>query len=145
MKYALPFALLLCACDAAVDDATESQAIRQVLAYQQAAWNTGDIPGFMEGYVPDETLRFASGGSVNRGWQVTLDRYLARYTDRAAMGELTFSDLEVDILDADDALVFGRWRLQRESDAPGGLFTLHMVKRDGEWRVQSDHTSSEAN
>ena len=143
MIRALPFALLLSACVTSVDTTGEADAIRQVLAEQQAAWNSGDIPGFMDGYVQDGSLRFASGGSVNRGWQATLDRYLARYPDRAAMGELTFSELEVDVLDEDDALVFGRWRLQREADAPGGLFTLHMVKRGGEWRVQSDHTSSE--
>ena len=54
----------------------EEAAIRQVLEDQQAAWNRGDIPAFMQGYWKSDELRFASGGTVAKGWQVTLDRYL---------------------------------------------------------------------
>ncbi|MFN5288310.1 MAG: DUF4440 domain-containing protein, partial [Planctomyces sp.] len=60
------------------DEKAAELAIRAVLTAQSQAWNRGDIPGFMQGYVRDETLRFASGGSVQRGWQQTLERYQKR-------------------------------------------------------------------
>ena len=118
--------------------------IERVLADQAAAWNRGDIDAFMEGYAKTPSLRFASGGGVTYGWQQTLDRYKQRYPDRAAMGTLTFSDLDVTPLPPDAALVFGRWRLQTEKGAPDGLFTL-LFRRTGDgWRIVADHTSAAA-
>jgi len=46
------------------------------------------------------------------------------------------------ILSADHALVFGRFTLKREADSPTGLFTLHLQKIDGAWKIMSDHTST---
>lgn len=116
--------------------------IRLVLDNQTAAWNRGDIEGYMQGYVKGESLRFASGGNIENGWQPTFERYQKRYPDRAAMGTLITEDFEVNVIDADDALVFGSWELRRDGDNPSGLYTLHLRKIKGEWLVVSDHTSS---
>ncbi|WP_427451107.1 YybH family protein [Litorimonas sp. WD9-15] len=113
-----------------------------VMDDQEQAWNSGDIETFMAGYHRSEALRFASGGKINMGWQATLDGYLSRYPDRATMGELAFTDLEVQVLGEDNALVFGRWALERKDDRPNGLFTLHFQRIDGDWVIVSDHTSS---
>jgi len=118
--------------------------ITAMLKRQDGAWNRGDIDAFMEDYVKTETLRFASGGTANYGWQTTLENYKTRYPDRAAMGKLTFSDLEIEVISKTDALVFARWELARDMDTPGGLFTLHMKNIDGAWKIKSDHTSSNA-
>ena len=124
-------------------DAVSAEAeIRDVLAVQDAAWNSGDIDGFMEHYIKSEDLRFASGGNINRGWQATIDGYKTRYPDKSAMGTLSFTDLEVDVLSPDNALVFGHWKLTRAADMHRGLFTLHMKRVDGQWVIVSDHTSS---
>jgi ketosteroid isomerase-like protein len=48
----------------------------------------------------------------------------------------------VSALADDAALVFGRWRLQREKDEPSGLFTLVFRKTPAGWRIVHDHTSS---
>ena len=116
--------------------------VKQVLADQAAAWNRGDIDAFMEGYAKSPELRFASGGTVTKGWQETLERYKQRYADRAAMGTLTFSELDVTVLAPDAALVFGRWRLQNDKGEPNGLFTLLFRKTDAGWRIVADHTSA---
>lgn len=116
--------------------------IRQTLNEQSAAWNRGDIDAFMDDYWPSEDLRFASGGNITYGWQGTLDGYKTRYPDKAAMGSLAFTDLDIKMLSHKDALAFGRWTLTRESDAPTGLFTLHVKKVNGDWKIVSDHTSS---
>lgn len=116
--------------------------VRALLDAQAAAWNRGDIEGFMQGYWNSPELRFASGGNVTMGWKPTLDRYKARYADRAAMGTLAFTDLDVRPAGDDAALAFGAWRLVRESGSPHGLFTL-LLRRTGDgWRIVHDHTSS---
>ena len=120
----------------------DDAAIRSLLATQDAAWNAGDIDGFMHGYWVSPELRFASGGTVTRGYRQTLDRYKARYSDRALMGTLSFDELEVVPLASDAAVVHGRWLLTRESDAPSGLFTLVLRKIEGEWKIISDTTTS---
>jgi beta-aspartyl-peptidase (threonine type) len=61
-----------------------------VLMAQAEAWNRGDIPAFMQGYLRDENLRFASGDTVQRGWQQTLERYQKHYDTREKMGTLSF-------------------------------------------------------
>jgi len=119
-----------------------TEEITALLARQAAAWNRGDIPAFMAGYAPTDDLRFASGATVTRGWQATLDGYLKHYPDKTAMGTLAFTDLEITELAPDAALAFGRWKLTREKDAPGGLFTLTLKKTAAGWRIIQDHTSS---
>jgi hypothetical protein len=145
----LPFAamlaasLLLAACAGPqIETETEASAIRTVLITQQAAWNRGDIDAFMQGYRKSEELRFSSGDTVTTGWQQTRDRYLQRYPDRAAMGTLTFSDLKVDILGPEAAVVYGRFSLAREKDRPHGIYTLIVRKFPEGWRIVSDHTSA---
>ncbi|MEQ9315303.1 MAG: nuclear transport factor 2 family protein [Henriciella sp.] len=116
--------------------------IRDLLENQDAAWNAGDIDGFMEGYWVSPDLRFASGGSVTRGYDETLQRYKSRYSNRGLMGQLNFTELEIVPLASDAAVVHGRWLLMRESDAPSGLFTLVFRKIDGQWKIVSDTTTS---
>jgi ketosteroid isomerase-like protein len=122
--------------------ATAEDDIKIVLSTQQAAWNRGDIDGFMAGYVKSDDLRFASGGTITYGWQTTLARYQQRYPDKAAMGTLNFSKLTVTLLAPDAALVFGQWELVRANDKPWGLFTLTVKKTADGWKVFQDHTSS---
>ena len=127
---------------AAHDPAAAEAAIRAVLQQQEAAWNRGDIEAFMEGYVETDSLRFASGGTEQRGWQATLERYHRVYPDRAAMGTLTFDLRDVRLLSPRWAVVFGAYRLERAEDRPSGLFTLLFEKRPEGWRIVHDHTSA---
>lgn len=119
-------------------------AINGVLKAQVAAWNSGNVRGFMDGYVKSERLRFASGGAVTTGWQKTLDRYLERYTSPEIMGTLEFKDLKIEQLSPVYAEVFGSWHLARTKEVGNvsGLFTLLMKKTKDGWRVFHDHTSS---
>ena len=121
---------------------SEEDRIRDILANQQDAWNSGDIDGFMQGYWQSPDLRFASGGNVTRGWQATRDRYHANYSDRSLMGTLTFENVETVLIGDDAAVVHGGWALQRDSDRPSGLFTLIFRQIDGDWKIVSDTTTS---
>lgn len=113
-----------------------------MLDEQVKDWNEGSIEKFMRAYQRADTTRFASGGDISQGWQTVFERYKMKYTDKAAMGKLTFSDLETTVLSSDSALVFGRWRLEREKDEPSGLFTLLFRKTPEGWRIVHDHTSA---
>lgn len=115
--------------------------IRQVMNTQAAAWNAGDIDGFMRGYWNSPELVFVSGDNVTKGWQPTLDRYKKNYDSRAKMGTLTFSDLEVEVLSKTAAKVLGSWSLAREADNPKGKFTLIFRRFKDGWRIVHDHTS----
>ncbi len=115
--------------------------IRSVMDEQTAAWNRGDIEGFMKGYWNSPELKFVSGTNVTKGWQPTLDRYKENYDSKAKMGILTFSDLEVNVLSKDAAVVLGSWALEREGDKPGGKFTLIFRKFKDGWKIVHDHTS----
>ncbi|HYW70924.1 MAG TPA: nuclear transport factor 2 family protein [Pyrinomonadaceae bacterium] len=122
-----------------VDD---QAAIRAVLEAQAAAWNRGDVEGYMDGYDRSPNTEFVGGDSITRGWQEVLERYQKRYDTREKMGTLTFSDLEINVLSSDAALVLGRWRLKRANDEPHGTFTLLFRKTKAGWRIVHDHTSS---
>lgn len=115
-----------------------------VLEAQQAAWNAGDIEGFMDsGYWRSEELTFLSGGDWTRGYDFVLERYRRRYVlGEGEMGTLAFTDIEVELLADDIGLVRGRWALERPSGNPAGLFTLLMRRMPEGWRVVHDHTSS---
>ena len=115
--------------------------IRALMDKQVAAWNAGDIDGFMAGYWRSDKLVFISGDKLTRGWQSTLDNYKKSYDSRAKMGVLTFSDIEVNVLSNDAAVVLGSWALKREKDDPHGKFTLTFRKLKEGWRIIMDHTS----
>jgi beta-aspartyl-peptidase (threonine type) len=117
--------------------------ITAVLERQAAAWNNGDVEGFMQGYWNSPELSFSSGGKVTRGFEPTANHFRTRYPDRAAMGHLTFSDLEVTLLGRDAALVLGRYRVD-SSQSSTGAFSLTMRRIDGSWLVIHDHTSRDA-
>jgi len=116
--------------------------IQSVLTAQQGAWNRGDIDAFMNGYARSASTVFVSEDQVQRGWDTVRDRYRAKYSDRAKMGTLRFSDIEVTIVSPDAAVVLGRWRLNRTNDEPHGRFTLLFKRLPEGWRIVHDHTSA---
>ena len=127
---------------AAADMTAIQSAVHAVLDQQVKDWNAGDIEKFMRGYERSEKTRFASGGNITLGWQSVLERYQRTYSDKAAMGMLTFSDLDITVASEDTALAFGRWHLKREKDEPSGLFTLLFRKTADSWKIVHDHTSA---
>ena len=126
----------------AKDDEKAVAAVRAVLDAQVAAWNRGDIEGFMEGYWRSPETIFVSGDTVTRGWQTVLDRYKRGYDTREKMGTLSFTEMEIKLINKDTAIALGRWQLTRAGDTPKGRFTLILRRKPEGWRVVHDHTSS---
>lgn len=120
---------------------TQQEAIVSVLKSQQADWNKGEVRAFMNGYWNSPDLTFAGSKGFTRGWQPVLERYQKTYADKAAMGTLTFSELEVRPLGPDAALVLGKWHLDRQAGDIGGIFTLVFRRFPEGWRIIHDHTT----
>jgi ketosteroid isomerase-like protein len=116
--------------------------IEAVLQAQQQAWNRGDIDGFMNGYARSTSTVFVSEDTVRRGWKTVRDRYREKYFNRAKMGILTFSALEITLLCPNAAVVLGGWKLERAKDQPHGRFTLIFKRLPEGWRIVHDHTSA---
>lgn len=116
--------------------------VRAVLDEQVAAWNRGDVEAFMDGYARSAETTFVSGATVVRGWQTVLERYRKNYGSREKMGTLAFSELEIQLLAPESALVLGRWQLTRADDSPHGRFTLVLRRTAPGWRIVHDHTSA---
>jgi uncharacterized protein (TIGR02246 family) len=124
---------------ARADDAAD---IKKVMDDQAAAWNKGDLVGFMAGYWNSKELTFVSGKDVTLGWQETLDRYKKRYqADGKEMGKLAFADVEVRELAPGVALVTGKWELTLTRETVGGRYSLVFRKLADGWRIVHDHTS----
>jgi uncharacterized protein (TIGR02246 family) len=120
----------------------EEKEIRKLLEDQVAAWNRGDIEGYMKGYWNSDSTVFNSDGSLTKGYREVLSRYKNSYSTREKMGTLQFRDLVVRPLSPNVAVAMGVWELARSSDKPWGRFTLIIEKKPEGWRVTHDHTSS---
>ena len=114
--------------------------IRSVLEAQQAAWNNGDLAGFMAGYWKSDDLVFSSPDGETHGWQATLERYKTRYGSRKKMGELTFSRLTVARPTPETAEVSGQFKVVASDGVKTGRFYLRMRRIDGSWVIVRDHT-----
>jgi len=144
----LPLPITCCILTAALVCAASEQPpnagaeIEAILKAQQDAWNNGDIDSFMNGYARSPSTVFVSEDEVRRGWEPVRERYRVKYSDRAKMGTLSFSEIEVTMLSSDAAVVLGRWQLKRTSDEPHGRFTLIFKRLPEGWRIVHDHTSA---
>jgi len=124
------------------------QAVRQVLDAQQAAWNAGNIDAFMLGYWNSPQTQFIGADGITLGWATVRAHYLKSYPSQAAMGRLSFTGVQVEMLGDDAAYVVGHFALQRALDnpvsRPHGVFTLLFRKFPEGWKIVSDHTTAAA-
>lgn len=119
-------------------------AITKVFTEQTVAWNRGDIDAFLQGYWHSPELTFMGSSGVARGYDGVRARYQKNYPDRATMGTLDLSDLEIHFVGQDAALVLGRWHLQRAKGDIGGVASLVVQRFPEGWRIIHDHTSVDA-
>lgn len=108
---------------------------------QKEAWNNGDIEGYMAGYWNSDSLKFIGQSGITYGWKNTLENYRKHYSNRALMGKLEFSIVQIDVFRDNSAFMIGKWKLLREKDTPQGFFTLLWKKINKKWKVVVDHSS----
>jgi uncharacterized protein (TIGR02246 family) len=123
----------------------QNDEIRALLKHSEAAWNRGDLAAFAADYEDSPETTIVGKEVVRGGVQAILARYRRAYPNRAAMGTLTFSHVEVRRLAANLALVTGEFHLQRSAAGGGnteGRYTLVLRKGAAGWKIIHDHTSS---
>lgn len=129
--------LYMGACNSAFGPEDDA-AIRTVLAAQEAAWDSGDIPEYMEGYADD--VCFTSGNDATCGRTAVTTNYLRKYPDKAAMGDLSFGIKELLPVGDAHAWLTGTWQLVRSADTLSGGFSLLWRKEGGNWHIIRDHS-----
>lgn len=125
------------------ESGTARTRVESMLKGQSERWNSGDLEGFMRGYLDSPETTYISGGTEVRGYEALARRYRDRYgSDRSTMGKLAFHDLEVQILSGKSALCTGAWHLARAGQPDiEGMFSLVLVRKAGDWKIIHDHTS----
>lgn len=122
----------------------QSSAIKALLAQQVSDWNRGDLDAFATGYKDAPDILFI-GRTVERGYAGMLAGYKAHYGTRDAMGQLSFTGLEVQPLDEHFATATGHYHLQRTAKGGGdadGYFLLVLEKTAVGWKIVRDDTTS---
>ena len=120
----------------------EKEAILALVARMEAAWNRGDFRGYMDGFANPDVI-FISRGIVQKDWQGTLDHYIRDYgASEATRGRLRFSDIRIEMLAPDAALLNSRFQLDRPQNPLEGISTRLMRKRGDKWVIALNHVSS---
>jgi uncharacterized protein (TIGR02246 family) len=115
----------------------------KVLLAQEAAWNRGDLDTFAKGYKDSPDTLFVTK-QISRGYAGMVEAYKRDYPNKAVMGTLAFSELEVHPLDERFAVVLGKYHLERGKKEGGnteGMFSLVFEKTDDGWKIIIDHTT----
>ena len=120
---------------------SDKNEIISVLKQQENFWNTGDIDGFMRGYVKSDYLVFNGSSGPFYGWDSVKDRYLKAYPSKEKMGTLNFKIHNISLITSSVAQLIGQFFLSYPKSEVSGYFTLVLVKSKGEWLILSDHTS----
>jgi len=141
-KGSVPFFLAAAICAlglavAAPPQATPADELAMLLNEQAAAWTRGDLTAFCSVYAEDATFLAPSGLTKSR--QAVLDRYRAKYVDKAGMGTLTLTIDETRALSANAASVVARWKLTwPDKPEASGLTLLVFKKTPQGWRIVQD-------
>jgi uncharacterized protein (TIGR02246 family) len=143
--------MLALALSAAPTLSSDTDSLRQTLDaelnMQAEAWNRGDLKTFTSIYM--ENAVFVSPSGVTNGRNAVLARYLERYPDPAAMGQLELaieSVLPLGCRSQDDAhaaaSVVATWTLRYPQDSKRQTVTGHtllvFVQEGKKWRIAQD-------
>jgi ketosteroid isomerase-like protein len=121
---------------------TELDVVKVLLA-QEKAWNAGDLEGYVKAYKDSPETLFM-GGQVTKGFAHILDDYKHNYLNRASMGSLAFSELEVHTLSDTFAICIGKYHLDRSKKNGGsadGAFSAVFEKTAQGWKIVLDHAT----
>jgi uncharacterized protein (TIGR02246 family) len=120
--------------------AEATAAARALLARGAAAWNAGDLDGFMSDYTPGAT--FVTSRGLVRGVAAIRERYAARFAPGARRDSLRFEQLTVHPLAPDLVHVVAWYVLETGGrETARGPTSLVLVRQGGRWRIAHDHSS----
>lgn len=113
------------------------------LTESAAAWNRGDLDGFLAPYLNGPNTTYIARDVV-RGVPAIRESYAnSWFRGGRPAGELSYNDIEVRPLGPNHALAVGHWRVvMRETNQPRtGIFSLTYQRTPQGWRIIHDHSS----
>lgn len=121
-------------------NASALAAAQQLLDHGAAAWNRGDLDGFVSDYAPDATFVTAQG--LVHGRQAIRARYAPRFEPGARRDSLWFGTIEARWVDAGTIQTVAWWNLGRgDSVTARGPTSLLLRRAGGRWLIAHDHSS----
>ncbi len=138
----LPAAIALAA--PAVAHPHEKHAVEAAMTASAAGWNKGDVNAFMAVYSEAPETSFVTREGLLRGKAAMITRYKARYSfdNPAKRGVLTFTTLDLRLLDPTHALYIGQYLLTYpDGKTATGPTSLIFAKEAGGWKIIADHSS----
>ena len=117
--------------------------VTKVVLAQEAAWNKGDLDGYLAKFKDAKDTEAVLNGSV-RGLGNIRAAYHTNFPNAETMGRLEQSEVEVRELGPDFALATGRYQLSRSKKSGGdaqGIFTEIFEKTADGWRLIFSQTS----
>ena len=144
----VPAVLLLVAAAACAtaQPAPQTDVQQQIVAgltESAAAWNRGDLDGFLAPYLNAPTTSYIARDVV-RGVPAIRESYAnSWFRGGRPAGELSYNNIEVRPLGPNHALAVGHWRVvMRETGQPRtGIFSLTYQRTPQGWRIIHDHSS----
>ncbi|WP_116652962.1 YybH family protein [Pelagibacterium sediminicola] len=121
----------------------DQEEIVALMRRMEAAWNSGDFAGYMNGFANPDVV-FVSRGEIQADWAATLAHYQRDYGDpEGEQGHLTFSDLKIELLAPGVAQLVGTYTLVRGPLSQSGINTRILHKRPGiGWTITLNHVSA---
>ena len=126
-----------------VADEVVRREVQGLLDHGAAAWNRGDLDGFLSDYLPGVRTSFVTPQRVEHGIPAIRERYQTRYfAPGARRDSLAFEGLEVDQLAPEVVNAIAWYVLARgDSVVARGPTSLVMVRTGGRWFIVHDHSS----
>ncbi len=130
----------------AEDPGQLQSAVDSLLRTSAAAWNGGDLDGFLLWYRRGAETTFIGSSGLLHGWEAIRERYAPRFAPGASRDSLRFEGLETRPLGDARALATARYVLFRgDSTTSTGVFTLVLEETPQGWRIIHDHSSALSN
>lgn len=119
--------------------------VSSALDSSAAAWNRGDLSGFLAPYRASTTTTYIGAPGLVVGHRALRQRYAPYFEPGARRDSLRFADLSTRPLGEGHALATGRWMLHRGGRVTShGYFSLVLRRVEGEWKIVHDHSSQAA-
>ena len=116
------------------------QAISGIFAQQVTDWNRGDLVAFTKAYKRGPDIVFI-GPDVQRGYDNILRNFQHSFPTQASMGQLSFSQVDVQPIDTRYATATAHMHLHRSAQNGGdldGYFMVLFVKLSQGWKIVRD-------
>jgi uncharacterized protein (TIGR02246 family) len=118
--------------------------VATILDEQAAAWNAGDLDGFMASYALSPETTYIGATGLITGFDGIRARYAPSFEPGAQRDDLHFTDLAVRELDPRFGVATARYVLTRDGETTStGPFTLVMMRVEGTWEIVHDQSAAD--